>query len=447
MRWCLQGVDISDIDGADMKVLVVGTGGREHALAWRIAFSPGVEVLITRGNPGTEKVARSVAASPHELEKIVAIAKQQNVDFVVVGPEAPLAAGLVDSLEAEGIKAFGPKASAARIESSKAFAHEVMEAACVPCARATVFDDAKAALRFIESHHGPIVVKADGLAAGKGVTVARTRAEARAAVESLMVRGELGDAGKKVVLEEYLEGVEASYMALCDGDFVRSLAPSQDHKRLLDNDEGPNTGGMGAYSPTPFVDKDCENFVVERILKPTLGELLKRGIVYRGVLYAGLMITRDGPKVLEFNCRFGDPEAQVVLYRWQGDFLEALLAVTEGRLAEVEPAFQEGAAICVVLAAQGYPAKPRTGDVIEGLEEAERLPGCTIFHAGTAWGSGGMVVTASGRVLGVTAYGSTLIEARQRVYEAVSKIRWPGIHFRKDIGAKALLLSAGSSTP
>ncbi len=421
-----------------MRVLVVGTGGREHALAWRIAFSPGVEVLITKGNPGTDAVARAVDAAPGNVDQVVQAARAEAVDFVVVGPEAPLAAGLVDRLVEAGVRAFGPTKAGARIEASKAFAHEVMEAAHVPCARAEVLDDVQAAMRHLERGSGPIVVKADGLAAGKGVVVAQDREEARVAVESLMVRGDLGQAGRVIVLEEYLEGEEASYMVLCDGESVRPLATSRDHKRVWDGDRGPNTGGMGAYSPAPVLDPETEEVVLGRIIHPTLRELSKRGVTYRGVLYAGLMLTRDGPRVLEFNCRFGDPEAQVVLYRWRGDFLEALLAASEGRLREVSPAFDPRPAVCVVLAAQGYPGTPRTGDVIEGLAEAARVPDSVVFHAGTARGPGGSVLTAGGRVLGVTASGANLRQARDRAYEVVSRIHWPGMHFRSDIAARGL---------
>ncbi len=421
-----------------MRVLVVGTGGREHALAWRVAFSPGVEVLITRGNPGTDAVARAVDVSPGDVATVVQAAVSHRVDLVVVGPEAPLAAGLVDRLQAAGIQAFGPVAAGAHIEASKAFAHEVMETARIPCARAEVFDDAGAALRYLERGSGPVVVKADGLAAGKGVVVARDRGEARAAVESLMVRRDLGDAGRTVVLEEFLEGEEASYMVLCDGETVRPLATSQDHKRVHDGDRGPNTGGMGAYSPAPVLDSTIEATVLERVIHPTLRELSRRGIVYRGVLYAGLMLTRDGPRVLEFNCRFGDPETQPILFRWRGDFLETLFATAEGRLHEVVPDFDPRPAVCVVLASEGYPGPPRTGDVVQGLKEAVRLPQVAVFHAGTARGPGGTVLTAGGRVLGVTASGADLREARDRAYEAVSRIRWPGVHYRTDIAARAL---------
>lgn len=421
-----------------MKTLVVGSGGREHALAWRLAFSRGVEVLITRGNPGTSQVARAVDVSPSDFDAIVQMARAERVDLVVVGPEAPLVAGLVDRLAQSGICAFGPKGDGARIEGSKAFAHEVMEAAGVPCARAEVFDDVGAAVRYVEAGSGPVVVKADGLAAGKGVVVAKDRVEARAALESLMVRRDLGEAGRIVVIEEYLEGEEASYMVLCDEETVRPLPTSQDHKRVWDADRGPNTGGMGAYSPVPFFKEALEATVLERIILPTLKELRRRGVMYRGVLYAGLMLTREGPRVLEFNCRFGDPETQPLMLRWRGDFLEALHATSEGRLSEVKPAFDERPAVCVVLAAEGYPRTPRTGDVIEGLEEAGRIPHVVVFHAGTAWGPGGNVITAGGRVLGVTALGKTLHEARERAYLATSRICWPGMHFRTDIAARAL---------
>jgi len=418
-----------------MKVLVVGQGGREHAIAWRLAFSPGVQVLITRGNPGTDAVATPVPIAPLDVEGLVEFARRERVDLVVVGPEAPLAAGLVDRLEQAGVRAFGPVQAAAQIEASKAFAHDVMQAAGVPCARAEVFDDVEAALRFIGSTRAPMVVKADGLAAGKGVVVAQDPGEAREAVLDLMVRGTAGDAGRRVVIEERLAGEEVSFMALCDGETVRPLAAAKDHKRVHDGDQGPNTGGMGACSARSTLDAETERLVLGTIIRPTLEELARRGVVYRGVLYAGLMRTAQGPRVLEFNCRFGDPEAQAVLVRWEGDFLDALLACAERRLRDVQPTFMAGAAVCVVLAAQGYPGAVRTGDLISGLDEAGRLPQVVVFHAGTARGEDGLVRTAGGRVLGVTAWGTDLDAARRRAYEAVSCISWRGMHHRTDIGA------------
>jgi len=421
-----------------MKVLVVGNGGREHAMAWRLAFTRGAEVLITRGNGGTGAVARAIPVSPTDVEGVVAAALAERVDLVAVGPEAPLAGGLADRLAAAGVTVFGPVAAAARLEASKAFAHEVMEAAGVPTARTAVFDDAQAAVRHLTSCQVPVVVKADGLAAGKGVVVAATREEAVAAAESFMVRNSLGDAGRTLVVEECLVGEEASFMVLTDGEHVVPLAAAQDHKRVFDNDLGPNTGGMGAYSPTRLVDRDVAERLVATVIRPTLGELARRGIRYRGVLYAGLMMTDDGPRVLEFNCRFGDPETQPVLFRLRGDLTDALQACAEGDLARVDLDFDPRPAICVVVAAAGYPGKPRTGDLIEGLDDAARLPLVQVFHAGTRLGDDGRAVTSGGRVLGVTTLGDTVGEARDRAYAATRLIRFAGMHFRSDIGARAL---------
>lgn len=421
-----------------MKVLVVGNGGREHAMAWRLSGSPGVEVLITEGNGGTRSVARSVAVKASDIDGVVALARQEDIGLVVVGPEAPLAAGLVDRLVEAGIKAFGPTRDGARIEASKAFCHEVLEAAGVPAAGYHVFDNADAALEHLSSCPIPVVVKADGLAAGKGVVVATTREEALEAVRSQMVDRSLGDAGSTVVVEEYLEGEEASFMVMTDGDFVLPLATSQDHKRVFDGDQGPNTGGMGAYSPAPVLDENAQQHVMDRIIRPTLTELTRRGSPYQGVLYAGLMFTSDGPKVLEYNCRFGDPETQPILYRYRGDLFSAMSACTDGTLSTVRVSFDPRPAVCVVLAAENYPSKPRVGDVIEGLGNAARLPHVQVFHAGTRSDSDGLAITSGGRVLGVTAAGDTIREARDRAYKAAKLIKWPGVHYRTDIAHRAL---------
>jgi phosphoribosylamine--glycine ligase len=419
-----------------MKILVVGNGGREHAMAWRLAGSPGTEVLITQGNGGTDEVARAVPAGPSDLDAVVRTAVEEGVDLVAVGPESPLAAGLVDRLSAAGIRAFGPTQAGARIEASKAFAHEVMEAAGVPCAHARVFDDAPAAMRFLASCALPVVVKADGLAAGKGVVVATTREEAIEAAKEFMVDGALGAAGRRLVIEDHLEGQEASFMVLTDGEHVIPLAGARDHKRALDGDLGPNTGGMGAYSPTKLLGPTATKEVLRQVIQPTLDELARRGIHYRGVLYAGLMMTKQGPKALEFNCRFGDPETQPVLMRLQGDLGEAMLACVEGGLRKVRLSFDARSAVCVVLASEGYPTRARPGDVITGVEDAARLPMVRVFHAGTKRRPDGALLTAGGRVLGVTALGDTLAEARDRAYQAASLIRFPGMHVRRDIASR-----------
>lgn len=418
-----------------MKILVVGNGGREHAMAWRLAGSPGVEVLITRGNGGTDDVARAIDVAPTDVAGVATAARTHAVDLVAVGPEVPLAAGLADRLIADGIRVFGPVQAAARLEASKAFAHEVMDAAGVPCARSWSFDDATAALRHLESCPLPVVVKADGLAAGKGVVVATRRDEALAAARAFMVEDHLGAAGRTVVVEEFLAGQEASFMVMTDGEHVVPLAGARDHKRIFDGDRGPNTGGMGAYSPTPLLDDATRDAVLASVIRPTLDALARRGIPFRGVLYAGLMFTADGPRVLEFNCRFGDPETQPVLYRLRGDLAEAMVACAEGRLDRVPLAFDPRPAVCVVLAAGGYPETPRTGDAITGLEDAARLPETRVFHAGTRRQADGTVVTSGGRVLGVTATGADFAQARARAYEAARCIRFEGMQFRSDIGA------------
>ncbi len=417
-----------------MRILVVGNGGREHAMAWRLAGSMGVEVLITKGNGGTDDVARAIDIVPTDVEAVVAAARAQSVDLVAVGPEAPLAAGLADRLIDEGIRVFGPVQAAARLEASKTFAHEVMETAGVPCARSWSFDNAQSALGHLASCPLPVVVKADGLAAGKGVVVATTRDEALGAARAFLVDGRLGAAGRTVVVEEFLAGQEASFMVLTDGEHVLPLAGARDHKRVFDGDRGPNTGGMGAYSPTPLLDDAMRDAVLATVIRPTLGELARRGIPYRGVLYAGLMFTAEGLRVLEFNCRFGDPETQPVLYRLRGDLAEAMVACTEGLLDRVSLGVDPRPAVCVVLAAKGYPESPQTGDAIHGLADAARLPDTRVFHAGTRRLADGSVATSGGRVLGVTAIGADFAQARNRAYEAARCIQFEGMHYRRDIG-------------
>ena len=420
-----------------MKVLVVGNGGREHAIAWKLGQSQGAEVLITKGNGGTDAVARALPVSPTDIDAVVAAAQSEHVGLVAVGPEAPLAAGLADRLIAAGIPVFGVSAAAARLESSKAFAHEILEAAGVPAARWHVFDHADDALRYVVTCPLPVVVKADGLAAGKGVVVALQREEAVEAVKAFMVDGTLGHAGRRVVVEDFLVGEEASFMVMTDGEHVLPLAGARDHKRVFDDDLGPNTGGMGAYSPTPLLEGEARERVLAGVIRPTLDQLARRGITYRGILYAGLMITAEGPKVLEFNCRFGDPETHPVLSRTRGDLAEAMLACSEGRLDKARLDIERHPAVCVVLASAGYPEQPRTGDVIEGLVEAGAVPGVQVFHAGTRRLPDGTVVTAGGRVLGVTAIGKSFREARERAYEAAGRIRFAGMQYRTDIGKTA----------
>lgn len=414
-----------------MRVLVLGGGGREHALAWKLAQSPHLTQLwCAPGNPGTAAHARNVPLRPDDPAAVVAFAREQRVDLVVVGPEAPLMAGVADALAAAGVACFGPVAAAARVEGSKAYAKEVMAAAGVPTAAAETFTDparAEAAARAM----GRVVVKADGLAAGKGVVVALSPEEAVAAVREMTA---LGEAGRRLVLEEVLEGEEVSVIALCDGERYALLPPAQDHKRVGEGDTGPNTGGMGAYAPAPFLSREALAQVGEQVISPVLALLRERGAPFRGALYAGLMLTRAGPRVLEFNARFGDPETQVLMMQLREDLLPLLDACARGRL-EARPLLEHpGASVGVVVAAHGYPASPRKGDPV-ALGAVD--PGAQVFHAGTAEGGGGLV-TSGGRVLTVCARGAGVAEARERAYAAVSRVSIPGAHFRRDIGAKAL---------
>ena len=420
-------------------VCVVGSGGREHALA--VVLGRTAEVVVTPGNPGIA----GVTAEGHAITSVATPAEEIDADLYVIGPEAPLVDGLADRLRAAGRLVFGPGADGARLEGSKAFMKELLDEAGVPTARFGVFADPSAAKSFLHSLPGPWVVKTDGLAAGKGVMVTDSLAEAEADIDAKLCGDAFGDAGRRVVVEEGLVGPECSLLVLCDGQRLTPLAPAQDFKRLGDADAGPNTGGMGAYSPVPFVDDDQVDRLVEEAVAPLMAALRARGIDYRGVLYAGLMLTPDGPRVLEFNVRFGDPETQVVLPRLEGDLTALLAEVAAGALSS-RPRFTDQAAVCVVLASEGYPESSRTGDVITGLDDAARIDGVTVFHAGTAPADGppGGVVTAGGRVLGVTALGANLGQARERAYRGVDAISWPGVQARSDI---ALAASAGPSDP
>ncbi|MCX7819208.1 MAG: phosphoribosylamine--glycine ligase [Kiritimatiellae bacterium] len=421
-----------------MKVLVVGGGGREHALVWRLSRDPlRPQILVAPGNAGTARLARNVPVDASDIAALTDLALREQPDLVIVGPEAPLCAGLADELRALHIPVFGPGRDGARIEGSKAFCKEILGAAGVPTARAQTFVRSDDAIAWIRRHGAPLVVKADGLAAGKGVTVCDTVEEAERAVCEALDRRVFGEAGEMVLVEERLVGEEVSVLALVDGERIVLLPSAQDHKRLADGDRGPNTGGMGAYSPAPVVADPEAAGLRTCIFEPVVRELRRRGIDYRGVLYAGLMITRDGPKVLEFNCRFGAPETQAILPRWEGPFLQPLLDCALGRLDPAPIRWRPDACVCVVLAAGGYPGTYRKGDPIEGIAEAERLPGVIVFHAGTALRDG-RPVTAGGRVLGVTALGTDIREAVQRAYDAVACIRFPDAHYRRDIAARAL---------
>lgn len=424
------------IEYKTMKILVIGNGGREHALVWKIAQDASrPELYCAPGNAGTAAIATNLPIGAEEVPALVAWAKEHRPDLVVVGPEAPLCLGVTDALEAEGIKVFGPCEAAARLEGSKAFSKEVMEAAGVPTARFRVYTDSETAIEELNTFGFPVVIKADGLAAGKGVVIAQTQTEAEAAIRDMLDGGRFGAAGAEIVVEEFLDGEEASVFALCDGEHVVLLPAAQDHKRVFDHDEGPNTGGMGAYTPAPIATYDVMRFTKESIVLPVLRELKSRGIVYKGVLFCGLMIGRKGVNVLEFNCRFGDPETEVVVPSIASDIVPILMACAEGTLRDELVALRTEAAATVVMASPGYPGSYPKGAEITGLDAAAQT-GCLVFHAGTALKEG-RVVTSGGRVLTVTAFGKDLREAVTQAYEGVQKIRFDGAHYRHDIAAKA----------
>jgi phosphoribosylamine--glycine ligase len=421
-----------------MNVLVIGSGGREHALCWKLSKNPGVKgVIAAPGNGGTSEVARNVAVKDDDIEGLLALAKAENVGLVVVGPEAPLVLGIADACARADIPCFGPDAFAAQLEGSKAFAKTIMREAGVPTSPFEVFDDADAAKAYVRSHGAPLVVKADGLAAGKGVVVAKTVEEALEAIDEMMVRKAFGVAGARVVVEDALVGEEASFLAFCDGEHFALLPSAQDHKAVGEGDTGPNTGGMGAYSPAPVLPEAKYAETAELCIRPILKRLAELGHPFKGVLYAGLMFTKDGPMVLEYNVRFGDPECQPLLMRLDADLVQIMLACAAGRLTPDMVQVKPETALCVVLAAPGYPGGYPKGMVISGLTEADALPGVKVFQAGTA-AAGGKTVTSGGRVLGVTALGGTLAEAKARAYEAVAKVRFEGAFFRRDIGDKGI---------
>ncbi len=424
------------------QVLVIGQGGREHVLAWKLKQSPHVtRVFCAPGNAGTAEDVTNVDIDSTDIERLVKFAKNEQIGLTIVGPEAPLVAGIVDRFQRAGLRVFGPSRQAAQLEGSKVFAKEIMRLANVPTADWSVFSEADAALRFIQDREEtPLVVKADGLASGKGVIVCRTRTDALNAVREIMIDKAFGDAGKEVVIEERLVGQEVSILAIVDGQTIVTLEPSQDHKPAYDGDQGPNTGGMGAYSPAPFATPELMDNIIQNILVPTVHTMKKQHVEFRGVLYAGLMLTSQGPKVLEFNTRLGDPEAQPVLMRLKTDLYELLDAATEGRLHEFpDLEWDERTTVCVVMASQGYPGPYTKGHPIRGLREAAQLPDTKVFHAGTVL-HGNETVTDGGRVLGVTAQGANLAAAKKRAYEAVKCIRWEGAWCRKNISDKARLM-------
>lgn len=421
-----------------MRVLVVGGGGREHVLVWKLLQSPRVQkVFCAPGNAGIAGLAECVPIPADDIDALLSFALDNEVELTVVGPEAPLTAGIIDAFAAAGLAAFGPCKAAARLEGSKAFAKEIMDKYKIPTAESRTFTDADSALAYLREKGVPIVVKADGLAAGKGVVVAASLAEAEEAVRRIMLEREFGDAGNRVVIEEFLDGEEVSVLAFTDGNTVIPMVSSQDHKAAYDGDTGPNTGGMGAYSPAPVLTWELLAQVEEQILRPTISGLRAEGITFAGVLYAGLMITKTGPKVLEYNVRFGDPECQAVLPRLQSDLTDIMLSVINRCLHQQEIRWHNNHTACVVMASGGYPGPYEKGKEIMGLDEAAQMKGVYVFHAGTET-KGGKTVTAGGRVLGVTAWCDTLQGALDKAYGAVEKITFEGAHYRSDIGQKAI---------
>jgi phosphoribosylamine--glycine ligase len=423
--------------GRAMKILVIGSGGREHALCWAIAASPLTSKLYCApGNAGISEVAECVAVDVMDFDGIVRTTREKAIDFVVIGPDNPIAEGLGDRLAREGIRHFGPSRAASELEWSKGFTKDLCQAEGIPTAAYQRFTDAEAAKAYAGEQGLPIVIKADGLALGKGVIIATTRAEASAAIDS-MFAGTFGASGRSIVVEEFLEGEEASFFALTDDTHILPFNAAQDHKRVGDGDVGPNTGGMGAYSPAPVFTAAVEQQVMDRIIRPTVEGMRKRGRPFKGVLFAGLMLTKDGPKLIEYNARFGDPETQVLMMRLKSDIVPILLAVADGKLDGVEAHFHDDAVLTVVMAAKGYPDAPQKGTVIEGLESAKAIPGIEVFHAGTKVQDGKLVANG-GRVLNVTARAKTVTEAQKLAYQAVDQIKWPGGFCRRDIGWRAV---------
>jgi len=419
-----------------INVLVIGSGGREHALAWKLSSSPMIGTLFCApGNAGMAAIANCVDVK-QDADSVLAFCRAENIDFVVVGPEAPLVDGLVDALVAAGIKAFGPSRSAAQLEGSKGFTKDLCARHDIPTAAYARFTNAEDAKAYARQQGVPLVIKADGLAAGKGVVIATTEAEARDAIDD-MFAGAFGEAGAEVVIEDFLEGEEASFFVLVDGQNVLPLVTAQDHKRVGDGDTGPNTGGMGAYSPAPVMDQAMIDATLDRIIRPTVRAMAEEGMPYKGVLYAGLMITGKGPELIEYNVRFGDPECQVLMMRLESDLLPALMATADGTLDQITLTWRDDVALTVVMATEGYPGSYKKGSEIKGLDDADRVEGVKVFHAGTA-DKDGRTVAVGGRVLNVTALGSTVGAAQARAYEAIDRIDWPEGFCRRDIGWRAI---------
>ena len=421
-----------------MKVLVIGSGGREHALVWKITQSPKVsQVYCAPGNAGISRLAQCVNIDADSIEKLIDFAQKEKIDLTVVGPELPLSRGIVNEFNKQGLRIFGPSKEAAKIESSKVFSKYLLKKYNIPTANYQVFQNSEKALDYIKQKTFPLVIKADGLAAGKGVFIVKNLLEAKDALNALMEEKKFGEAGRQVIIEEFLEGEELSILAFCDGKTVVPMVSSQDHKKIFDNDLGPNTGGMGAYSPVPFYPDELEKRVLEEILKPTVKGLRNEGKEYKGVLYAGLILTKEGPKVLEFNARFGDPETQVILPRLKTDLIDILNAVIDSTLHKINIQWEDNAVVCVVVASGGYPGKYQKGKVISGLERLEKMKNMIAFHAGTKF-QDNQVITSGGRVLGITAWDETISKAKERAYKGVKEIYFEDMYYRKDIAAKAI---------
>ncbi|MBI5639841.1 MAG: phosphoribosylamine--glycine ligase [Nitrospirae bacterium] len=421
-----------------MKVLVIGGGGREHAIVWKLSQSKSVDkIYCCPGNAGIAELAECINVSQDNFQALLDFVKYEWIDLTIVGPEDPLSKGIVDLFENDGRRILGPSRAAAQLESSKVFSKDLMRAHGIPTAEYKVFTSYLHAEEYIRFKGTPVVIKADGLAAGKGVYIANTTDEAMQALKLIMKDRIFGDAGNRVLIEQCLQGEEASFMAFTDGTTIVPMVSSQDHKRVFDDDLGLNTGGMGAYSPAPVITEELEHIVLEKVMKPTIRALKSEGITYKGILYAGLMIDNGIPSVLEFNCRLGDPETQPVLSRLDTDLMEIATAITDGRLSDIDIKWKKDPAVCVVISSQGYPGQYRQGDVITGLDEANRVEGVQVFHAGTAFRDNS-IVTSGGRVLGVTATGPDIAAARDKAYEAIAKIHFEGMHYRKDIAGRAL---------
>jgi len=421
-----------------MKVLVIGGGGREHALVWKITQSPKVsKIYCAPGNAGISKLAQCINIDVDSINKLVDFAQKEKIDLTVVGPELALSKGIVDEFNRKGLRIFGPSKKATEIESSKVFSKYLMKKYNIPTATYEVFQNSEKAFDYIKQQNFPLVIKADGLAAGKGVFIVKDLVQARDALDALMEEKNFGEAGRQVVIEEFLEGEEVSILAFCDGKTVVPMVSSQDHKKIFDNDRGPNTGGMGAYSPVPFCNHKSEEMVLQKILIPVIKGLQKEDREYKGVIYAGLVLTKEGPKVLEFNARFGDPETQVILPRLKTDLIDILNAVIEENLHKISIEWEDNAAVCVVVASGGYPGKYQKGKVIYGFEKLENKKDIIVFHAGTKLQEG-KIVTAGGRVLGVTAWDDTISKAKERAYKGVKEIYFEDMYYRKDIAAKAI---------